>query len=90
MGIALLLSYVPYRIVARPGEKKLQKMSAELARVQADIENTQADVAERRAFVQALKNDTRTIESIARKNLHMLYPHEKTLRLSSGFSEGAQ
>lgn len=81
-GFALLLSYLPYRIVAQPGEQKLQDMRAELLRVKSEIVERKSEVASRRLQVQALKTDTRTIEDIARENLQMLYPHEKMLRLT--------
>jgi cell division protein FtsB len=86
-GFALLLSYLPYRIVAQPGERKLQDLRSELSRVQSEIAERQLDVGERRRQVRALKTDTRTIENIARQDLQMLYPHEKTLRLSVGSPE---
>ena len=86
-AFALLLSYLPYRIVAQPGEHKLQDMQAELLRVRSEIAHRQVEVGERRLRVQALKTDTRTIENIARHDLQMLYPHEKTLRLSIASAE---
>ncbi|MCP4449785.1 MAG: hypothetical protein GY811_31305 [Myxococcales bacterium] len=57
-------------------------MRQELARVKADIGQTSEELRDRRRRVDSLKNDTQTIETIARQELHMLYPHEKTLRLS--------
>jgi hypothetical protein len=86
-AFALLLSYLPYRIVAEPGERKLQDMQSELRRVRSEIALRQVEVGERRRQVRALKTDTRTIEDIARQDLQMLYPHEKTLRLSTGSPE---
>ncbi len=85
-AFALLLSYLPYRIVAQPGERKLREMNAELYRVGAEIALSKVDVAKRRRQVQALKSDTRTIEDIARHDLQMLYPHEKILRIPSNAS----
>ncbi len=81
-AVALTLSYLPYRVVAEPGERKLQDMKVELARVRSEISQGKVDVSKRRRHVEALKSDTRTIEDIARQDLQMLYPHEKTLRLS--------
>lgn len=86
-AVALLLSYLPYRIVAQPGERKLRDMQAELSRVRSEIGLREVEVGERRRRVEALKTDTRTIENIARHNLQMLYPHEKTLRLSAASAE---
>ena len=85
-AIALLLSYLPYRIVAEPGEQKLREMNTELHRVRAEIALSKVEVAKRRRHVQALKNDTRTIEDIARHDLQMLYPHEKILRIPNNRS----
>jgi cell division protein FtsB len=82
-AIALTLSYLPYRMVAQPGEQKLRDMNAELQRVGSEIEMRKTAVGKRRRSVEALKTDTRTIEDIARHDLQMLYPHEKTLRLST-------
>jgi cell division protein FtsB len=80
-AFALALSYLPYRIVSQPGERKLHEMNTELQRVRAEIAQSTVEVAKRRRYVQALKNDTRTIEDIARHDLQMLYPHEKILRI---------
>jgi cell division protein FtsB len=82
-AIALTLSYLPYRIVAQPGEQKLRDMNVELRRVRSEIESSKVAVGKRRRHVEALKTDTRTIEDIARHDLQMVYPHEKTLRLST-------
>ncbi len=81
-AVVLVLSVLPYRLVGGTGSEKLSAMRGELARVQRETEKAQADVTARRLRVDALKNDTRTVETIARHELHMLYPHEKTLRLS--------
>jgi cell division protein FtsB len=81
-AVALVLSYLPYRIVAEPGEQKLQDMKSELDRTRLEIGDSQREVAARQRQVQALKTDTRTIEDIARQDLQMLYPHEKILRLN--------
>ena len=80
-GVVLLLSYLPYRVVARHDEGKLVEMRGELHRVQREISEHETDLAVRRLKVDALKNDTGTIEDIARQELQMLYPHEKALRL---------
>ncbi len=80
-AVVLVLSVLPYQFVGGTGSKKLSAMRAELLRVERETEETRADVRVRRRRVDALKNDTRTIETIARQELHMLYPHEKTLRL---------
>jgi cell division protein FtsB len=83
-AVAVALSYLPYRIVAEPGERKLRDMNTELERVRSEIAIGKVDVGKRRRQVEALKSDTRTIEDIARNDLQMLYPHEKSLRLSRG------
>ena len=80
-GVMILLSYVPYRFVARHDESKLVEMRGELHRVEREISKHETDLAVRRLKVDALKNDTGTIEDIARQELQMLYPHEKALRL---------
>jgi cell division protein FtsB len=80
-GVAILLSYLPYRFIGGEGVSKLTEMRAELARVNSDIVRGDSDVRERKLRVEALKNDTRTIEDLARQELQMLYPHEKALRL---------
>jgi cell division protein FtsB len=80
-AVAVLLSYLPYRIVAEPGEQKLQDMRTELARTRLEIAESKTEVAARQRQVQSLKTDTRTIEDIARQDLQMLYPHEKILRI---------
>lgn len=82
-AVALALSALPYQQVARKGEGKLGAMQQELARAQAEISRTEDDIVSRRRHVEALKTDTRTVETIARQELHMLYPHEKMLRLGN-------
>ena len=79
VAIALTLSVIPYRAIG--GNTKLAQMDAELAKVTADIADLKKDVRRRKRFVRALKSDVTTIETIARDELQMLYPHEKTLRL---------
>lgn len=81
-AIALVLSYLPYRVVAEPGERKLLEMQTELVRVRSEIASSKVEMEQRLVHVQALKSDTRAIEDIARQDLQMLYPHEKTLRFS--------
>ncbi len=80
-GIVLILSVIPYQRIRGSGSGKLGAMQQELRRVEAEIGQTTDEVRDRRLRVDALKNDTQTIEAIARQELHMLYPHEKTLRL---------
>ncbi len=80
-GFVLLLSYLPYRFLAREDQTKLEQMRSELSRVKTEIRKHEADLSVRRKKVEALKNDTGTIEDIARDELQMLYPHEKALRL---------
>lgn len=80
-GVVLVLSYLPYRLVAHRDQGKLESMRSERARVQREIRTHEADLIARRLKVEALKNDTGTIEDIARQELQMLYPHEKALRL---------
>lgn len=82
VGVVLLLSALPYRLIGGTGAGKLGAMRQELSRVELEIGQTSSELKQRRRRVDALKNDTRTIETIARQELHMLYPHEKTLRLS--------
>lgn len=81
-GVVLVLSALPYQLVGGAGTGKLGAMRQELGRVRTEIGDTSDELTERRRRVDALKNDTRTIETIARQELHMLYPHEKMLRLS--------
>lgn len=80
-GVVLVLSYLPYRLVAHHDQGKLESMHNELSRVQREIRAHETDLIARRLKVAALKNDTGTIEDIARQELQMLYPHEKALRL---------
>ncbi len=80
-AIVLVLSALPYQLIGGTGSGKLGAMHQELHRVELEIAKTSDELASRRRRVDALKNDTRTIETIARQELHMLYPHEKTLRL---------
>lgn len=80
-GFVMLLSLLPYRLIGGTGSQKLGVMRQELSRVKSEIGETSIELSERRMRVDALKNDTRTIETIARQELQMLYPHEKTLRL---------
>lgn len=87
-GAAVMLSYLPYRVVGRSDDRKLANMRAELARVRAETAAIESNLGERRRLVRALKTDTRIIEDIARDELQMLYPHEKTLRLSPGRKQG--
>jgi len=79
--VVLVLSALPYQLVGGTGSGKLGDMHKELRRVQIEIAQTTDELTTRRLRVDALKNDTQTIETIARQELHMLYPHEKTLRL---------
>lgn len=78
-GVAFALSVIPYR--AMGGNQKLDEMNTQLAAVENEIAATALDLRRRQRLVQALKTDTRAIEKIARDELQMLYPHEKTLRL---------
>ncbi len=78
-GIAIVLTFIPYR--AMGGNQKLDEMNQQLTLVEREIAETSLDLTRRMRRVQALKTDTRAIENIARDELRMLYPHEKTLRL---------
>tara|TARA_R110002096_G_scaffold416429_1_gene618887 strand:+ start:42116 stop:42430 length:315 start_codon:yes stop_codon:yes gene_type:complete len=80
-AVVLVLSALPYQLIGGTGSGKLGAMHKELRRVEVEIAETSEELTARRRRVDALKNDTRTIETIARQELHMLYPHEKTLRL---------
>jgi len=86
--VVVLLSALPYYGLNKSGSGKLERMQQELDKTQSEIGQTSTDVLQRRRRVDALKNDTSTIEAIARQELQMLYPHEKTLRLSDVGSHG--
>ncbi len=86
------LSTLSNERVPSDGGEKLGVMRQELARARAGIAQTQDDIVSRRRHVEALKTNTLTIETIARQELHMLYPHEKILRLGNSANriEGVQ
>ena len=81
VGVMAALSALPYQLVGDTGDGKLGRMRQELRRARVEMAQIGTELEGRRRQVEALKNDPQSIEAIARTELQMLYPHEKTLRL---------
>ena len=79
--IALALAYLPYRLIDGSGERKANRMRAELERIRAESASLAGTNAALRRDIEALKNDPHAIVDIARDELGLVRPGELVIRI---------
>jgi cell division protein FtsB len=75
-GIAMALTYLPYRVLEGPEAETLRPMRQELREKRTEIVRLSRENREMRTKINALKNDSEAIEILAREDLGMVYPGE--------------
>jgi cell division protein FtsB len=81
--LALALAYLPYRLIDSAGERKANRLSAELDRVRAKSASLAETNAALRRDIEALRNDPHAIVDIARDELGLVRPGELVIRIEN-------
>lgn len=79
--LALALAYLPYRLIDGSGERKANRLRAELDEVRAESAALAGTNAALRRDIDALRNDPHAIVDIARDELGLVRPGELVIRI---------
>jgi len=80
-GLAAGLALVPISLSGEASADQVERMRDELDATRSRIRQLQLDTSERALRIDALRNDERAIEEIARDELGMVFPGEVVYHL---------